>query len=185
MIFYFTSFFKKSLAILFVLGIALGMNACKKGEDDPFISLASRNSRITGKWKMIGYDEEILTTRNDGGSITTETRTKNLVDGQLISVSPYSGTTSFAFEATLTLNKEGSYEYVLNQNSNTGTWWWKDSGKSKSSVGFSHNFTGNIILRELSNKKMVWQIEAFSKEFFSDNDYQEITTTVTYTYEKL
>lgn len=171
-------------AALILLGIALGTNACKKGEDDPFISLASRTSRLTGTWELVSYSEVSTTDRMQGGNFTTEERTKTLENGNLTSTSPYAPNTVIAYSSTLTFYKEGIYEATFNGSSNQGTWWWKDAGKSKTSIGFSSNFSNNIILHELSNKQMVWQIDSYNEDLMFEDDYLKTTTTITYTYQK-
>tara|TARA_B100000674_G_scaffold69177_1_gene47788 strand:- start:15759 stop:16316 length:558 start_codon:yes stop_codon:yes gene_type:complete len=50
--------------IVSLIALTLILASCKKGKEDPFISLRSRNKRITGKWNIDDYQV-------NGKSITT------------------------------------------------------------------------------------------------------------------
>jgi hypothetical protein len=39
-----------------MLLVAIVVSACKKGDEDPFMSLLTRQQRITGKWNLSAYD---------------------------------------------------------------------------------------------------------------------------------
>ena len=41
--------------VSFLTVVSLIFNSCRKGEDDPWISLRSRNNRVIGKWKLEEY----------------------------------------------------------------------------------------------------------------------------------
>lgn len=65
-----------SIIILSVLVIPFIITSCKKGENDPFLSLKSRNARLVGDWKVA---ESTITSNStdsyDGGSYTQNTTT--------------------------------------------------------------------------------------------------------------
>lgn len=44
---------RKSILYVFILIVSLGSVTCKKGEDDPAITLLSRKARLTGNWQMV------------------------------------------------------------------------------------------------------------------------------------
>jgi hypothetical protein len=47
---------KKTILRLMVLAISIAaIQSCKKGEEDPFLSLRSRKARLTGEWKLSSY----------------------------------------------------------------------------------------------------------------------------------
>lgn len=52
---------------LIVLIIAGSLTGCKKGSEDPFLSLRSRKARLTGVWNLSGADYSVI------GKNTTET----------------------------------------------------------------------------------------------------------------
>lgn len=62
---------KVKFALLALIGAAmmLPMSSCKKGADDPAISLASRKSRLAGEWDVTSY----INTTTDAGILTTVT----------------------------------------------------------------------------------------------------------------
>ena len=60
---------KKSKKLLIIaLGVVIIsplFQSCKKGEEDPFISLRSRDKRITGTWKLNKIEKTTITTTTD------------------------------------------------------------------------------------------------------------------------
>ncbi len=50
---------KTTLIIVLIAAMLLpALNSCKKGEDDPFLSLRSRKARISGEWKIETMKDE-------------------------------------------------------------------------------------------------------------------------------
>jgi len=69
--------FKTFIAVAIV---SVTVQSCKKGEDDPAISLRSRDARLIGEWKLSKYDSKLEvrkanTNTNVGGTSSTETLT--------------------------------------------------------------------------------------------------------------
>lgn len=60
----------KKLLILSL--VTLGLFSCQKGEDDPFFSLSTRKSRISGNWKVKSFiiKTSTLTQTFDGTQVT-------------------------------------------------------------------------------------------------------------------
>jgi hypothetical protein len=88
---------------ILIAGIATTtvFTGCKKGENDPFISLKSRTSRLAGEWKVSeGSGENV----NNGTKTTwTQTETsKTTVSG--------SQSTTDQITAEYTFDKEGTYK---------------------------------------------------------------------------
>ncbi len=52
---------KKTLYFLGIIGIIFAFYGCRKGKEDPFISLMSRKARLTGTWQISGaqWTEEV------------------------------------------------------------------------------------------------------------------------------
>ncbi|WP_157454159.1 hypothetical protein [Crocinitomix catalasitica] len=48
---------KRILILVFTLTVTLSMFNCKKGDNDPFISLLSRKARLAGTWKVDSYEK--------------------------------------------------------------------------------------------------------------------------------
>ena len=118
-----TKFLKMAFAFVAIAGFT-AITGCKKGENDPFLSLKSRKARISGEWKLT---DGIVTQINSDGVntdtyVTTFTETTATVDGNSIS-----------YTQTLTIDKDGTYEVVIVEDGDTytisGNWYF--SGKSK------------------------------------------------------
>ncbi len=86
---------KKLLVLVLLSGIVFG--ACKKGENDPFISLKTRKARLSGEWKMTFMERTINDTlfTFDGTTVTKI----------------YGGTTlgTYTSEYKLEFTKQGKY----------------------------------------------------------------------------
>jgi hypothetical protein len=102
---------KKTIFYLSLLLVFFsGMTSCKKGENDPSLSLKSRKARLTGEWKLS----------------TAEIRAYS--DGELEYSASYNGTffsdsdgdvTNFFLEYTF--DKSGTYTNVYNEDGETRT----------------------------------------------------------------
>ena len=57
------------LAALALVIAATSFSGCKKGENDPFLSLKSRKSRAAGEWKLSAF----TTTYTDASGTDTQT----------------------------------------------------------------------------------------------------------------
>ncbi len=134
---------------------------CKKGPEDPFISLKSRDARIKGNWELskVEFSRRTVTTdpdmtcspdissktvvSDDGVNFTvydTITRydfinDKCVIEGEAV---PFTG--SFKF----TVNKDGTYSYSSSSGNTreegTGYWYWEDSKKNKLFIAFDVNW---------------------------------------------
>jgi hypothetical protein len=91
-------------AVVVVSGASF--TACKKGENDPALSLKSRKGRLTGEWKLTKGTE----TFTSGGSTSTTN-----YDGTSITQSSGGGSITGTFAYTLTIDKEGTYEYKMSE----------------------------------------------------------------------
>ncbi len=132
--------FKVAIAALAISAFVL--DGCKKGEGDPFLSLASRKARVAGEWKVSagsGTSSQVV-----GSTTITDTWT---YDGatQTTTTNPGSTVTTDKFTMDYTFEKDGTFSqvYVDNNGSTaqttttTGTW----------------NFTGGV--GEMKNKSQI------------------------------
>lgn len=127
----------KKLLVLSIGALALvaNLSSCKKGENDPFLSLKSRKARLTGEWtvtKIEGTSSDknssfpladvTSTTTYDG---TTETTTTTTVMGTDTDTETY--TLSFVFD------KDGTYTQTKVEGTTTEveTGNWIFLGKNK------------------------------------------------------
>ena len=140
----------KKLFILSLAAIALmaNLSSCKKGENDPFLSLKSRKARVVGEWtvtKEEGKSQDISKISFGGVTVTTTTNETSAYNGTLYTSSsvttssaggsPQNSSNSDAYTQSFTFEKDGTFsmETVYTGQNYTekmeGTWAFV--GKSK------------------------------------------------------
>jgi hypothetical protein len=88
---------KKSLSIFVIALVAIvTFDSCKKGTNDPFLSLRSRKARVAGEWKLTSYSA----TKTSGSTVTKEN-----FDGSTLTV-----TTGSSQPTVATLTSEYTFE---------------------------------------------------------------------------
>ncbi len=106
--------FKIIILLLFVSSNILIFHSCRKGEEDPVISLRSRSKRLEGVWSL----KSLKTVINENGSIYT-----NDFNGA-VSIINYNGITEIrGYSKTLTFKKDGTFlieEKITRDLNNTG-----------------------------------------------------------------
>ncbi len=92
---------KKIVTLVMVALVATSaLTGCKKGANDPFLSLKSRKARLKGDWKLVKEDKTVT---NSNGT-TTYT-----YDGSIMTVKDNSGNVStYTYEETYTFDKKGT-----------------------------------------------------------------------------
>lgn len=187
---------KKALLFLLIAVFAIpAFQACKKGENDPAISLKSRKSRLVGELKLASGTVTII----NAGTTTTIT-----FNGSTATISP-GGTVSYT--ETYTINKDGSWEATIFEDGDTrkwvGQWYFMSANKDKEMkdkecVGFvitQQTFTpagGTPTITSYTSlvPDMVWILDKLSsKEIVAKVEYSATGTstysrTGEYTYEK-
>ena len=106
-----------TIAFAFMLAIGLlsmGIQSCKKGADDPFISFRSRKARVVGDWRIA----QAKSTTNQVETLTNGTQTKTDITvetdaGQTTSTTTISGISP----SVLTYDEETTYSFAKD-----GTW---------------------------------------------------------------
>jgi len=173
---------KKIFAVLLMLTLCIVAIQCKKGEDDPLISLRSRKARVCGDWSLTSGT---MSQSSRYGNIVSSTNmimtqyaysgTNTYVNGSFSQTTPYTGT----YKYSITFDKDGSFSatevYDGEVQITSGTWNFTDGvGDAKkreqivlffkSSTGISGSttlsYSGNKVymtfnIKELRNKKMV------------------------------
>jgi hypothetical protein len=193
------------IIIISVFAFIMAFSSCKKGEDDPFLSFRSRDSRITGEWLIsnISGTERNHTKYISGsfeGNSTTEVIThefgeyiwtKNTTVTTVVDDETETTTdeTTTYFNERITINKDGIVTFKRTYESgnevvSSGYWYWVDSNKKKIGITFIvdyENITFNI--RQLKNNELVLETKK--------TDYSSTSTTVSdseievfHTYEK-
>lgn len=186
---------KKTINIFAALLLMLPIiTNCKKGENDPFLSLKSRKSRLTGEWEL----KEGKITETSGGSTTTYT-----YNGTQQTVSSSLGSFTFDYTEKITFEKDRSYEKVTVDDGDTetikGEWYWIGKNKNldlknKEAVGITElqytssggttTYTGVyaddiLVIDQLKNKEMV-----IKRSYTSSSSGSSTSREETFTYEK-
>lgn len=121
-------FFNMKRLVLVFLIAALSIpafQACKKGENDPSISLKSRKARLLGEWKLTAG----AITENNGSTITNFT-----YNGSTVVVSG-SVNGSWAYTQSVKFNKDGSFVLTVfedgDQSVFDGNWYFLSANKEE------------------------------------------------------
>lgn len=183
----------KIILSIIAISVAMTFDSClKKGDDDPFISIRTRNARLTGKWKLMKLEETYSRNGNDpsypqnttysfNGSTMTETFTGVYWTGWGYTDTSYTNTYSYSLNNTI--NKDGTYSSDGNDKngpfSNSGPWSWLDSQKKKTEILLDDIF----VIDRLTNKEMILKYDYHYKSGGGSNWY-EYTESMTQTFEK-
>lgn len=177
-----TNFLKMTLVLF--LG-TLTLVGCRKGENDPLISLRTRDARISGEWKLVSYESTRKEVYSSGGITITENVT-NTFDGTTWTETNSGGTDSYPYSLGLMIEKDGNYTFTENEDgTNTefnSKWSWLDDGKKKTRILFDDYGVFNI--NQLKNDEMIFTEDNMETVVEDNGDTQSITNTMTAVYEK-
>ncbi len=176
------SFFKYFLVAIIVTTL-LPLSSCKKGANDPFLSLRSRSSRLEGTWKFSTQTYNV--TQISGNTNTTRDYTYDGNRIKLVKVTKIGNsaavtdTSSYAYSETMEITKDNTFKETIIQSGVTylieGNWAFLGADKAadlkkkeavvlhftKYTFGPTVSTSGNTdnpstwVLEELSNKTMV------------------------------
>lgn len=162
-----------ALAII-TLAVVLPMSSCKKGPNDPSISLKSRDARITAEWKLTAITG--TTVQNYLGTQYTITHNYN---GTTYSIASNGSTSSGVGAFTMTIDKDGVFTYnetytddgasSANVVSGEGQWFWAGNDNSKVAVilpisNSSFFSTNSFIVDELKSKELILHVKGIEVE---------------------
>jgi hypothetical protein len=136
----------KAIKYIAIAAVALsaGLTSCKKGENDPFLSLSSRKARLTGEWTLSSSSS--TSTNSFGGSSSTTTRTYNgTTETTVYTVGAGSTTSTENFTVEMAINKDGTFTRTLNNTTNQEK--YEESG--------NWTFAGKNKTAEYKNKELV------------------------------
>lgn len=178
---------KKTILFVFtVIAVMLTFNGCKKGENDPFLSLKSRNARITATWKLSKQEYKKIVTHKTGGTTVIKTTTRNF-DGSLMTVTTSIGTTSNPYSWEITIEKDGTYSMTKIEagykTEQTGNWWWLDDKNNKARIVFDID-NESYKIDQLKSKELILTQDYTDKDTNSDGDFYETKVTSTMTFTK-
>lgn len=177
-----------------------GMSSCKKGENDPFLSLRGRKSRVAGEWTVSASESTDVNT-GGGGTVTTTTTYNGSIETST-QTSSFGGsvTSTTAYTDKYTFEKDGTYTYTnIDEDGDvttvTGTWFFL--GKSKenelenkeaifltvdniTSGGSSNTYDdldGTVfVIDQLKNKEMIFTVNSSSSGGGNSTTYSSKTT---------
>lgn len=109
-------------SIVLVLASFLLAPSCRKGEDDPFLSLRSRKARLTGEWKLKSGSESY---EFNGINIQIDySENKKIINS-----------TEYTYSEKIVFDKKGEYEWTCEDNNaayrEKGSWEFGRKSKSK------------------------------------------------------
>ena len=185
---------------IFLVFLTLSFNSCKKGENDPFLSLKSRDSRITGTWELTNLTASQVDFSNAFGNYTNTT-TNTFINDTLtrhILTTHESGVLldsidSFYYTLSIELDKSDNsiitenYLFSNLVNSYTGTWSWLNGTKNKSKLHLDNTNiqyfkNTNFEIDRLTNKELILKFSSqhiwndASGIYRSENTIDEIWT---------
>jgi hypothetical protein len=103
---------KVKIALLMLMAVVFILPSCKKGENDPFLSLKSRKGRMVGEWTL----KEGSTTETQSGGTTTSTFTATQ-----LTETDASGTTIYPYTEKVTYDKDGTFKIETSQTYTVGS----------------------------------------------------------------
>lgn len=130
------------IAVAALVIASFGFEGCKKGENDPFLSLSSRKARVAGEWNVTageGSNSQVFNTITVTETSTYDGATETTV------TNPGNSTSTDKYTVSYTFEKDGTFSNVYTDNdanpdevtTTTGTW----------------NFTGGV--GEMKNKSQL------------------------------
>ena len=129
------------LSILFLL--LFSINSCKKGENDPFVSLSSRNARLIGTWELQQSD---VLGHYEGEFYEEPYYSLQTFDGTILSTTESNDDTTYTYSYSqeIIFNEDGIFNISTTKDNQTNTmsdsWWWIDSDKNKTGIGFGNYY---------------------------------------------
>jgi hypothetical protein len=185
---------KRILLVALVVILAMPtFQSCKKGENDPTISLKSRKARLVGEWNLSAGSQ--TSTSGSGTYVYT-------YNGTTVLVTAPSGSDSYVYTEKVTINKDGTYERVVTQGTEIytekGAWYFGRKNKEldikdKETVCFAEtsytdvyggsSSTGSYTGTQAITGPTVWQLDELkSKEIIVLIDGTSISGSSTNTY---
>lgn len=154
---------KKNISVFSILMLTLifTFEGCKKGENDPGLSLKSRKGRLAGEWNVTS----LKNTSTNSGTSFTSTITTELESGNWTysSESVISGSTSSISQTgtgdiKITFEKDGTFSSIWNQNWTSYT---NSAGTSSISETMVIEFSGTWMFlgknkdQDIKNKEQI------------------------------
>lgn len=164
------------LSVLFFTS-ALVLASCSKYDDNPAVSLKSKNGRITGEWTLTKAD--YTETRTSYGTTNTETMTYN---GVIMTETSGGYTYTYSYSEKMKINKDGTVEMTTVDDGDTdietNMWSWLDGTSNKELIMINGN-TWSI--KKLTNKELILELSySYSNTYDGKTSSRSLTATSTY-----
>lgn len=172
------------LSILTLSLFILILVSCKKGEEDPFLSLKTRNSRITGTWTLKSLEQE----SNMFERLTFTNEVNNdvqIVETDMSSSSTFDGTTLTTLSAEGFLQEDDIKAWDAG-NTVWNDYYYKKDGITNKTItkSYEQNFTfykDNTFIRTTSyTDDQVMEKTSYTEEILDDRaGAEDLNTNVT------
>lgn len=175
---------RKSIILgLGIIAIVASLTSCKKGENDPFLSLITRKARLSGEWKLSNETTEYVYVGYeyiDGNYVESNNTLNETYDGkvktgtEIIVAAGQTKTETIDpeyFDQFLTIEKDGTFKYENIQYDEVGT--------KMGTVVYEGNwaFVGKNKSLDLKNKEAISLNFTKYTETNSDGEVSTGTTT--------
>lgn len=169
--------------LIIVVAVILTISSCKKGEDDPTLSLRSRTNRLEGNWvvkKMNAYID--MCTGNKKEYWFQSLLDAEIIDGYRFSRADFSNYGCWVMYRNplckINFSKDGATTCNINadgfSSSSQGTWEWdNDIGKTKEYLRFSDlNLIFNDLILDASENLSCASLQIGIEEFQGINVFK-------------
>lgn len=196
----------KTIYLCLITITTLGfMQSCKKGENDPFLSLRTRKARIAGEWKLSASESKYTSTSPNSSNSSTTTydgATETTVQSVTINGNTTSTTSTAVYTFNIEFDKNGTYTLTQVQDGETytaqGTWIFlkrskEDELKNKEAILLTqtsasnsngesstmHDLSGSVfVIDQLKNKEMIWTSDyTYTEDSDVETDHYKMTFT--------
>jgi hypothetical protein len=206
-----SSFSKLAAKAFIIIAVSASFFGCRVGDDDPAISLRSRDNRLKGEWKLTKMNNVLKLTTFTPGSPQTETNQTVKYDGFTLKVATAvngvsAADTAFGYSYNMEIEDDGklTYDYTVVQNGlgiksgGEDIWYWLSADKSKSKVYLNNTFisfgtlAGNLPInllpsefevKGLKNKELTLTMDRKDSRINADGSYQNTVITSEATFE--
>ncbi|WMJ71789.1 hypothetical protein RCC89_01185 [Cytophagaceae bacterium ABcell3] len=174
-----------SLSLILFLVAIFSCTSCKKGEDDPLVSLRSRDARITGDWVLTGM-ESVDESESAGGSRRYISSFNGTMVTETSIVNGNSDIYHYPLVMTLSISQDGKFTYKIVDDMGTEEsqeyWSWTNNTRNKTGINLGAFGTYNIL--ELRNSRMVLTNESFFRRIGASGSSSRNAAKTTLTFEK-
>ena len=197
---------KKLLQLGVIISLFIMFFSCKRSENDPFLSLRSRDKRLIGTWelnkmdtysyyKAIYYNEYDTSTyeRTCTSSFSGNTYLSSCVD-QDGDVNADTAT----YSQTITINKDGTFVEKITSDEESyefsGLWTWTNNTKNKVAIQLFNYYldiyksdddaSQFFYIDKLSDKELILKQEDNGQYYSNDGSQNKSTYSATYIFHK-